>query len=178
MAEEMVAVKDKYVEKNWQTLLDALDAAKAVRDNGDALDEDVKEASQALLDAIIMQRFKANKDNLQEVIDKANALDLDQDTDESVQLFLAALKEANAVMDNAELSEDDQAVVDHAEAKLADAIKNLSLKEDGSGTDTDGGNDNVNSPDTDDYTPLMGVAVALATIGAGALVLRRRIGSK
>ncbi len=178
MAEEMVAVKDKYVEKNWQTLLDALDAAKAVRDNGDALDEDVKEASQALLDAIIMQRFKANKDNLEDLINKANELDLDQYTDESVQLFLAALKEANAVMDNAELSEDDQAVVDHAEAKLADAIKNLSLKEDGSGTDTDGDNDNVNSPDTDDYTPLMGVAVALATIGAGALVLRRRIGSK
>ena len=173
MAEEMVAVKDKYVEKNWQTLLDALDAAKAVRDNGDALDEDVKEASQALLDAIIMQRFKANKDNLQEVINKANALDLDQYTDESVQLFLAALKEANAVMDNAELSEDDQAVVDNAEAKLSDAIEGLALKD---GSTTDDGN--ADSPDTGDYSPLFGITIALAAIAGGALLLRRRLYNK
>ena len=173
MAEEMVAVKDKYVEKNWQTLLDALDAAKAVRDNGDALDEDVKEASQALLDAIIMQRFKANKDNLQEVINKANALDLDQYTDESVQLFLAALKEANAVMDNAELSEDDQAVVDNAETKLSDAIEGLALKD---GSTTDDGN--ADSPDTGDYSPLFGITIALAAIAGGALVLRRRLYNK
>ena len=182
MAEEMVASKDKYVEKNWQTLLDALDAAKATTDNGDALQEDVDAAADALLEAIMMQRFKANKENLGGLIDKANGLDLNKYTDESVQFFLAVLKEANGVMANDDLSEDDQAIVDGAEAKLAAAIEGLTLKDGGSenvpggSTGNDSGNDgdNTGSPDTGDYSPLLGVALALAAIGAGTLVLRRR----
>ena len=144
-AEDMVANESKYVKDNWQQLLDALEAAKAVMNDGDALTADVEAASEALLDAILAQRFKADKSNLEDLINKAESIDLSKYTEESVAVFQAAFKAANAVLADESLSEDDQAVVDKAVSELNAAIENLSVKDDA--TDPDDGKDDTSKPD-------------------------------
>ena len=89
-ADNMVANESKYVQDNWQQLVDALADAKAVMDNGDALEEDIQPVADALLEAILAQRFKADKSNLEDLINKAESIDLSKYTEESVAVFQAA----------------------------------------------------------------------------------------
>ena len=124
-AESMLPNADKYVETTWQQLVDALAAAKDVYADGDAMDEDIKPVAQALLDAILAQRFKANKDILEDLIGKAEGIDLTGYTAESVATFRTALATARAVMADATLSVDDQAKVDEAAAALKAAMDGL-----------------------------------------------------
>ncbi|HIQ60092.1 MAG TPA: alpha-L-fucosidase [Candidatus Enterenecus faecium] len=124
-AEDMMANADKYMEENWQQLVDALAAAQDVAADGDAMDEDIKPVAQALLDAILAQRFKANKDILEDLIGKAEGIDLTGYTAESVATFRTALQNAQAVMADETLTEDDQATVNAAVAALSDAMNGL-----------------------------------------------------
>ena len=124
-ADHMMDNADKYVEANWQQLVDALEAAKAVMADGDALQNDVDQAADALLNAILAQRFKADKSILEDLIGKAEGINLEGYTTESVATFRTALANAQAVMANAALSEDDQATVDAAVAALSDAMNGL-----------------------------------------------------
>lgn len=134
-ANDMIQNKGKYVETNWQQLVTALDAAQAVMNSGDALDEDIKPVADDLLKAILAQRYKANKDNLQELIKKAEAIDTSKYTEESVTAFRAAFNAANLILADMTLSVDDQPMVDTAEMNLRDAMDNLKLKEDTSSSD-------------------------------------------
>ncbi|MBM6695413.1 FIVAR domain-containing protein, partial [Pseudoflavonifractor capillosus] len=124
-AEDMMANADKYVETNWQQLVDALAAAQDVAADGDAMDEDIKPVAQALLDAILAQRFKADKSILEDLIGKAEGIDLTGYTAESVATFRTALQNAQAVMADETLTEDDQATVNAAVAVLSDAMDGL-----------------------------------------------------
>ena len=124
-ADAMMADVDKYVDTNWQQLVDALAAAKKVAADGDAMDEDIQPAAEALLNAILAQRFKADKSILEDLITKAEGINLEGYTTESVATFRTALANAQAVMANADLSEDDQATVDAAVAALSDAMNGL-----------------------------------------------------
>ncbi len=138
-AEDMVKHADKYVEKNWQLLLDELEDAKVVMDDPEAMDDTIQPAEDELLNAILVQRYKANKDNLKELIDKANGLDLSKYTKESVNTLKAALKAADAVMADDSLSIDDQAKVAKAEKELQAALDGLKLaSNDGNGSGDDG----------------------------------------
>ena len=142
-ADGMVEHADKYVSKNWQKLLDALKEAKAVLVDGDAMSAQIKEAEDALLNAILIQRLKANKENLKDLIDKASSIDESLYTEESVQVFRSALTRAMAVLNNENLSEDDQQTVDKAEKELKEAIDQLEEKEGGNPTNpTDPSNPN------------------------------------
>ena len=143
-ADGMVENADKYVALNWQKLLDERAKAKAVLTDGDAMAEDIKPAEDALLNAILIQRLKANKENLKDLIDRASAIDESLYTEESVQIFRSALSRAMTVLGDEKLSEDDQLTVDQAEKELEDAIAQLEEKEGGNPTDptdpTDPGN--------------------------------------
>ena len=127
-AEAMMDQADKYVETNWQQLVDALAAAKNVAASGDAMQEDVDNATDALLDAILAQRFKANKDILEGLIGKAEGMDLTGYTAQSVATFRSALANAQAVMADATLSEEDQKTVDAAVAALQSAMEGLTAQ--------------------------------------------------
>ena len=81
--------------------------------------------AQALLNAILAQRFKADKSILEDLIGKAQGMDLSGYTAQSVATFRTALANAQAVMANESLSEDDQATVDAAVAALSDAMNGL-----------------------------------------------------
>ena len=189
-AEEMMNNADKYVETNWQELVDALAEAKEVMDNGDALEEDVKAAAEALNHAILIQRYKANKENLKDLVEKANKIDLSQYTTESANVLKAALENANQILSDESLSEDDQAVVDEAVEKLSTAIENLekvsesSDKEDGdkdssnSDKETEDSNNSetTDSPTTGDtglYLEYVGLFV-FSMIALGVLYWKKR----
>ena len=200
-AEAMIPNQDKYVQDNWQQLVDALADAKAVMEDGDALEEDIQPVADALLEAILAQRFKADKSNLEDLINKAESIDLSKYTEESVAVFQAAFKAANAVLADESLSEDDQDVVDNAVAELNAAIENLSVKDDATNPDDgkddnskpddgkDEGNnststgDNTSKPDSDkndpaatgDATPVLLMAALATVAAAGVYLFRRRL---
>ena len=142
--DSMMENADKYVSDNWQQLVDALANAKTVYDDGDALQGDVDAAADALLNAILAQRYKADKSILEDLINQANEIDTSLYTAESVQAFTAALKSANAVLADESLSEDEQATVDEAVATLSSAMDNLvetSADDNNSGDNTNTGDD-------------------------------------
>ena len=127
-ADEMMENADKYVADHWQELVDALAKAKEVAADGDAMDEDIQPVAQALLNAILAQRFKANKDILNDLINRAEDMDLSGYTAESVATFRSALAAAQAVMADETLTEDDQKTVDDAAAALQAAINGLTAE--------------------------------------------------
>ena len=127
-ADGMMAEADKYVETNWKQLVDALSAAKDVAADGDAMDEDIQPVAEALLNAILAQRFKADKSILEGLIGQAEGMDLTGYTAESVAAFRTALATAQAVMADATLSEDDQKTVDEAVAALTAAMNGLTAQ--------------------------------------------------
>ena len=187
---------DKYVADNWQQLVDALAEAKAVYEDGDAMDEDIQPVAQALLDAILAQRYKAEKSILEELINQANAIDTSLYTAESVQAFTAALRSANLVLEDESLSVDEQATVDEAAAALRSAMDNLvetsaedpkpsdDNKDDGNkddntkpgDTDKDDGKDTTNKdpnkgPMDGNKNPATGDSNALAALAVSGMAL-------
>ncbi len=187
--------EDKYVADNWQQLVDALANAKTVYDDGDALQGDVDAAANALLNAILAQRYKADKSILEDLIHQANEIDTSLYTAESVQAFTAALKSANAVLADESLSEDEQATVDEAVATLSSAMDNLvetsaddnnSGDNTNTGDDADKGDNDTSSKDDPNKGPINKTpatgdnnlvalgALAVLLTSAGAFVVIRR----
>ena len=194
-AESMMENADKYVQTNWNQLVEALDKANEVMADGDAMEEDVQPAAEALLNAIMAQRYKADKSILNELVNKAEAMNVSGYTFESVALFTTALQNAKVVLADTTLSVDDQAVVDEAVNELNNAIENLSAdtnepsgddgKDDNTtskpnsseGTSSDNSqvsepsdNSAANGAQTGDMTPVLPVAV-VAVIAAAGIVL-------
>ena len=92
------------------------------------MQEEVDEATETLLNAILAQRYKADKSILEALINQAESINLDGYTADSVAVFHAALAEAQAVMADETLSEDNQATVDAAVAALNDAMDGLTAQ--------------------------------------------------
>lgn len=186
-AESMVKDKHKFVQDKWKNLETALEEAKEVMKNsGDATPDIVGDAAEKLWKAIVEQRYKANKDNLKELIDEANGIDLSKYTKESVDALKKALKEANAVMLDESLSVDEQAKVDKTandlkaaidELKLASSDGSETLSDDQKGTSLNAGKD---TPKTGDNMPIMSVAIVLiaAVVAISGVVGARKTGNK
>lgn len=182
-AEVMMDNADKYVADHLQQLVDALAKAKEVMNDGNAMDEDVQPAAQALLDAILAQRFKADKSILEGLIHQAEGMDLTGYTAQSVATFRTALANAQAVMADNALSEDDQDVVDEAVAQLTAAMDGLTAGGAPETTDkpetsqkpeaTEKPENKV--PQTGDNAALMlwSMAGAISLVGAACLVYRK-----
>ena len=126
-AESMV--EGKYVPQYWGMLETALVEARAMMDNGDALDEDIQPVADNLLNAILAQRLKANKENLEDLLGKAENMDLEGYTAESVAEFQAALAAVQTLMADETISVDDQDTVDAAAARLAAAMEGLTAQQ-------------------------------------------------
>ena len=154
-ADVMMSEADKFADTNWQQLVDALAEAKTVYDDGDAMQEDVDAAAEALLNAILAQRYEADKSILEDLINQANEIDTSLYTAESVQAFTAALKSANAILadeslDEAAKAEDaqaNQAVIDEAVVDLQSALDNLV---EASADDTNSGDNTGDDANKDD----------------------------
>ena len=176
-AESMIPDQDKYVQDNWQTLVDALAAAKEVDADGDAMDEDIQPVADALFNAILAQRFKADKSILEDLIGKAESINLDGYTAQSVAAFQKALSEAQAVLADESLSEDDQATVDAAVAALNAAMNGLTAGGAPETTDKPQATQKPESvPQTGDHAQLGLVfsVLVLSAAGLAAVVTMRR----
>ena len=180
-AEDMTANADQYVADHWQELVDALSKAKEVMADGNAMEEDVQPAAQALLNAILAQRFKADKSILEDLLNKAENLNLEDYTAESVAVFRSALAEAQAVMADNSLTEDDQNTVDTAVAVLSAAMDGLTAGGAPEATDQPQASQKPEAtdkpetvPQTRDTAALLPWAAALALSGAAALWVMRR----
>lgn len=191
-AEAMVAEQDKYVQTDWQQLVDALaQAQELLEDSGNALAGDVGEASDALLNAILAQRYKAHKENLEDILNQAQAVDLSGYTAQSVAVFQAALAEAQAVMADETLSVEDQDAVDAAVEALASAMNGLTAETTPQPTQTPEASQTpeatqkpvvsekpeTNVPQTGDASQLaamVGVLMSSATALGGVAIARKR----
>lgn len=191
-AEAMVAEQDKYVQTDWQQLVDALaQAQELLEDSGNALAGDVREASNALLNAILAQRYKANKENLEDILNQAQAVDLSGYTAQSVAVFQAALAEAQAVMADETLNVEDQDAVDAAVEALASAMNGLTAETTPQPTQTPEASQTpeatqkpvvsekpeTNVPQTGDASQLaamVGVLMSSATALGGVAIARKR----
>lgn len=127
-AKTMVDCAHKYVQTQWEALLDALEAAEQLLSVDHVTQEQVDNTASTLLEAILAQRFQANKENLEAILEQAKGMDLSGYTVESVARFQAALDAAQAVMDDDSLSEEEQQTVDAATEALAAAMEGLTAE--------------------------------------------------
>ena len=144
MAVELAGMIDltKYVEEGQAEFTEALENAKEVLSDGDAFQEDIDSAWNALVDAISNLRLKADKSVLEDLINEAEGIDTSLYTEESVAVFTAAFQKANTVLADETLSEDDQAKVDETVNELSAAIDGLEAKA-GSGDGDNAGDGNA-----------------------------------
>ena len=204
MAVELGGMIDlsKYVEAGQQEFTDALAAAKEVLADGDAMQGDIDDAWNALTDAMVNLRLKADKTVLEDLLNEAAGLDLSSYTEESAAVFRTALASAQAVFADAALTEDDQQTVDDAVAALKQAKAGLVAKS--TGTDdpadtgntgnngnqngtagsntgnngTTGSNSNAKAAKTGDETPFTWMLILVAAAGTAAVVTARRKSEK
>ena len=135
-ADGMMEDADQYVTDTWQQLVDALAKAKDVYADENAMTGDIQPVVDELLSAILAQRFKADKSILEDLIGQAEGMDLTGYTAESVAVFQKALSEAQAVMADESLSENDQQTVDNAVAALSAAMNGLTAEGDAQPSET------------------------------------------
>ena len=114
-----------YVEETTGAFLKALVKAEETLADGDAMQEDIDTDWQALLTAMAGLRLKADKDLLKNLVSEAEGIEFAQYTEESVQVFKAALASAKSVLEDNSLSEEDQATVDQAAEQLTSAKQGL-----------------------------------------------------
>lgn len=113
---------DGYLLAGQDVFTEALDSARAVAADENAMEKEIEEAWKQLLAAMGDLRLKPDKELLDNLISQAQSIDTSVYTEESVQALTAALAEAAAVF------EDDQADKDQvteAETALKAALEGL-----------------------------------------------------
>ena len=168
----------KYVEAGQAEFTAALETAQTVFDNGDAMQAEINEVADKLLNAMLNLRYKADKSILEEVVAKANQIDENAYTAESYAVLEAALKDANAVLANENATQEE---VDVAVQSVQAAMNSLVAVE---GTETPSDNNatqtgqestttKANAAKTGDIAPIAGMTV-LAVAGAAVLIIRKK----
>ena len=168
----------KYVEAGQAEFTAALEAAKGVFEDGDAMKAEINEVADKLLNAMLNLRYKADKSILEEVVAKANQIDANAYTVESYAVLEAALKDANAVLANENATQEE---VDVAVQSVQAAMDSLVAVE---GTETPSDNNatqtgqestttKANAAKTGDIAPIAGIAV-LAVAGAALFLSSRK----
>ena len=140
----------KYVEAGQAEFQKALAVAQAVLADSDAMQPEADTAWNTLVDAISNLRLKADKSTLEDLLNSVENLDLSQYTEESAEVFRTALAQAQAVMADESLSEDDQKTVDDAVQALSDAKDQLQAKDGSSGEENNNTGDDSNNSGTGD----------------------------
>ena len=112
----------QYTPESWTAFTTALGTANEVNGNKDATQEVVDQACESLKTAMTGLTAKADKTQLQALIDEAGNKNKDEYTEESWASFETALNEAKSVFANENASQD---VVDKASESLSKAIEEL-----------------------------------------------------
>ncbi len=126
LAEDMNANLDEYLEEGKDDFTAALNEAKEVYKDGDAMQEEVNESWQALLTAMSKLMRKPDKSALEELLKNAKTYLEREDEYEAAAftVFETAYKEAAAVFDNEQASGEE---VEATVKNLKDAISKLEI---------------------------------------------------
>ena len=174
----VTAAKDfdlsKYVEKGQNEFTAALKVAQTlISDENNAMEQEIRQAEEKLLNAMLNLRLKADKSLLQSALENAAEVDISLYTAESVTSFYAAKDAAKAAFDHPNAT---QTEVDNAVEELQNAIRGLKPMVPVSNTDLQG-DDNVTASErnakTGETAPFAGI-VGLTLAGAAAVFLRKR----
>ena len=140
--------------------------AKAVLDNKEAKQEEVNSAYNKLIKAYLDLRLIPDKSILEDLIKKAEAMDLSKYTRASVERFNIELDNVKALLDNKEASEKE---VEEAAKGLETALGNLEIAKDtstgGNANNNSNNNNNGNNNNSDDK--IIASNVASTTNGKG-----------
>ena len=133
---------DLYVEAGKQEFLDALARGEELLASGNAWDDEIQAATDALIEAMSNLRMAANKDILNDMINKANSVDFSAYTVESANAVRAALNAAEALAADANATQD---AVDAAANTLKAALNGLVVVNGNNPADdaNNNGNDNA-----------------------------------
>ena len=179
----------KYKPSTWSALQSELEKANKVIEDENAMESEVKDSYNKLIKAYLDLRLIPDKSKLEELINKAEAIDTTKYTEESVDNLNKYLANVKSVLDNKEASQEEVdkaaedlelAIADLKEiAKADDNDKNNNNSTGGntnnSITDNSGkGNSNSNLPSTGGTSPIaVGLFATLITL-LGFVMSRKR----
>ena len=122
IAEATGKEETQYTPESWAAFTTALRTANEVNGNKDATQETVDQACESLRTAMTGLTTKADKTQLQTLIEEAGNKNKDEYTEESWTSFETALNEAKSVFANENASQD---AVDQARESLSKSIEEL-----------------------------------------------------
>ena len=170
----------KYTEASYKAFKEALNAVKAVLDDADASDEELKAAYDKLAEAVNKLEVAdepgqedAVRDALQKLYDKYKNLKQGKYTNSSYAAFTKALKDVKDVLANENATEAEMRTV---YAALANAINNLTVQSSSSAISS-GNSTTSQAVKTGDTAPIalyMAIAVFALFAASGAMAMKRR----
>ena len=134
---------NEYIYTTWENLDKNLELANKVLINEEATQEEVDMAYNNLLRAYLELRLKPNKDKLEDLINKAEALNKENYTEETWEKVEDTLKKAKVVMANENATEEE---IMQVENELEVAIEGLiASNSENNDNNSNGGNNNGNT---------------------------------
>lgn len=131
---------NEYIYTTWENLDKNLELANKVLINEDATQEEVDRAYNNLLRAYLELRLKPSKDKLEDLINKAEALNKENYTEETWEKVESALKKAKVVMANENATEKE---ITQVENELEVAMEGLiSSNSENNNNNSNSGNNN------------------------------------
>lgn len=115
----------EYTDTTWEALQSVLKLAASVYDDENVMQEEVDETYTKLVKAFLDLRLKPNKDMLEELISKADKLNITNYTNVSWSGMVAVLNEVKAVYENPNATVEE---VKQAEKALVKALASLEVK--------------------------------------------------
>lgn len=143
--------KKVYTESTWTPFENALKTAKEVLANTDAIQEEVDSAYNTLLKSSLDLRLIPDKSKLEDLINKAKAVDLSKYTEKSANELKIQLARASEVFANEEATQEE---INKATRSLDTALNDLIAKGDGNGGFENNGNGSgTETPSDSNKTP-------------------------
>ncbi|WP_069988943.1 discoidin domain-containing protein [Massilioclostridium coli] len=172
----------KYVEAGQAEFTTALETAQRVYQDGDAMQEEINDVADNLLNAMLNLRFKADKSILEDVLAKANNIDATTYTAESYNILTIAINEAKMVLENENATQEEvDAAVQSVQAAMDQLVTvdgtvpeemTSSTNDIATQTGQESTTPKANAAKTGDFVPIVGIAT-LAVAGV-VLVLSRK----
>ncbi|PWM99026.1 MAG: hypothetical protein DBX37_05605, partial [Massilioclostridium sp.] len=156
----------------------ALEAAQNTYNNGDAMQAEINEVADNLLNAMLNLRFKADKSVLEDVLAEAGKVDANAYTAESYAALQAVVAEANDVYNNENATQEEvDAAVENVQSAMdslvaVEGVANETPTIDNNATQT-GQESTTNAAKTGDTTPIAGAVVAMVA-GAVLMTIRKK----
>ena len=183
----------EYIQETVSKFNAELANAKSILSNKDSTQAEIDEAYNKLIKAYLDLRLIPDKSKLEELINKAEAIDTSKYTKKSIEKLNVELAKARAIFNNDEATEKQ---VEEVEKSLESALANLELAQDDNenngNTDKDinegnSGNNSTNTsnngngshnsklPKTGGVSSVAVGAIALLITGAGAVLTRKKL---